>query len=227
MKGFKDSTKMATGHRFSAAGHVRGYAMGGPVISNDRITGANETPQVDMRGPPRPDGSALVHREVPSTEQEVEGGGKTPLNPGYAKGGQAQKHFHVHNHYYTGGKVIKSGGKSPIKSSASTRKFEKHAEKYAEGGKTKGLATKPPSGPTGYRAGGAVYGTGGTINKMAVGGVAPPMRMQGGSLGQLAARARAPAARIAPPARAMPVGPRGALTQARGGSTKAGRGKMC
>jgi hypothetical protein len=66
-------------------------------------------------------GHAAVHREIPSSERDAEVGGKSPLNPGYKKGGS---HFHVHKHYHTGGKVTSS--------SKSYRKSERAAEMQAE-----------------------------------------------------------------------------------------------
>jgi hypothetical protein len=59
---------------------------------------------------PGSDGHAGVHREVPSTQELAELGGKSTLTPGYKKGG-SHKHFHVHKHYHSGGKV-KSNHKS-------------------------------------------------------------------------------------------------------------------
>lgn len=82
MKGFKNTTRTMSGHGFAAGGTVGGVS--------------------DFRS--NLHGSSSVRREVPSSVEDAETGGKTPLRPGYAKGGKA-KHFHVHKHYHSGGKV--------------------------------------------------------------------------------------------------------------------------
>jgi hypothetical protein len=55
------------------------------------------------RGNPR-EGAGVERRSPRPTDELEQLGGKGTLTPGYARGGSA-KHFHVHKHYYTGGKV--------------------------------------------------------------------------------------------------------------------------
>lgn len=83
MKGFKNTTRMMSGH---------GFAGGGPVGG-----------VVDFRS--NLHGSSSVRRETPSSVEDEETGGKSPLRPGYAHGGKSAKHFHVHKHYHSGGEV--------------------------------------------------------------------------------------------------------------------------
>lgn len=145
MKGFKNSTKMVSGHNFATGGTVNRFATGGII---NRFAGGGEVGGLDAN---RPDmsGHAQVQREIPSTEELASGGGRTPLNPGYKSGGKAEKHFHVHHHYH-GGKVSKS----------KMRKMEMQGEHKATGGhiqdNTREIAPD--------------YATGGTINRMAKGG---------------------------------------------------------
>lgn len=158
MKGFKDTTKMVRGHRdvpasqFSTFGRQR-FAHGGPVLHPDPVHGLHEKGNVedfhsDMHG------HSAVEREVPSTQELAEHGGKTPLTPGYKKGGET--HFHVHKHYHTGGKTKHS--------SKSYRKHEHEAEKHATGGTINKMAT------------------GGTRDRLAKGGKSPFGHIKKGAL---------------------------------------------
>lgn len=84
MKGFKNSTKMKSGHAFPAdkgftgsTGKVKvigGYTRAAPVR---KATGG----RVD---------SSMTNRSSPVTQADVEGGGKTPLRPGFARGGRTK-----------------------------------------------------------------------------------------------------------------------------------------
>src|SRR5580692_6560662 len=250
MKGFKNSTKMQSGHNPSAAGRTVGrvmrFAEGGSVPGG--INGVADF-HSDMNG------SSSVRRQTPSSVEDADTGGTSPLRPGYAAGGsKKEKHFHVHNHYHNGKKMP---GKSKLKS------LEKKAtggtiNKVATGGtinkvKGGGKVCKADGGhihdetdivPDGYgdyatggtinrlSAGGGLYATGGTIDKFAVGGMPqggiqmggrPGMLMQG-ALGNLAAQPRAmpmqPAAQAMPQGMPMQGGPR-PLMRARGGITRA------
>jgi hypothetical protein len=219
MKGFKDSTRTISGHHAGlagrAVGQVRSFAPS-PAVRRF-AEGGHAVPDVDPRGPRADEGHALVHRDIPTTTELDEAGGRSPLKSGYAKGGKskAAKHFHVHKHYHEGGK-IRSVSKSYKGKSA-----EREAERQVEGAtkmmpKSKGgqvfkgdrhihdATSIPPESPdyaTGgtidrMNAGGSAYGghaTGGTADPLAVGGM--PQRgvmvgapPQGSALGSLAAR---------------------------------------
>lgn len=152
MKGFRNSTRMQSGHDFSklgqTVGRVQRFATGGPVHhAHDKIDTQTGNPQVD---PMRSDmhGHSTVQREIPTSQFDAEHGGKSPLRPGYAKGGA--KHFHVHKHYHSGGKV-----KTVSKSYGA--ETERAAEREVEG-----------AGP--MMSKGGKYATGGTRDKLAKGG---------------------------------------------------------
>ena len=146
MKGFKNTTRMVSGHGFATGGTINRVATGGTInamkhgghhhfAEGGHIGGLDEH-ESDMHG------HALVHRSESSTEQLHEGGGKTSLNPGYAKGGKPEKHFHVHHHYH-GGKVSK----------AKMRQMEMQGEHKATGGHIHD-ETSIPSGYPDYAKGG-------------------------------------------------------------------------
>jgi hypothetical protein len=85
MKGFKDTTKTVSGHHDVPAHQFNTFG------------------RAPFRGNPAE--SAGVRRSPPRPTDELEElGGRSTLTPGYARGGSA-KHFHVHKHYYSGGKV--------------------------------------------------------------------------------------------------------------------------
>lgn len=120
MKGFKDSTRMKSGHAFthpsgwfpnSSSPKLPGFATGGTVGGLDT-----------HEDPSKARGNATVQRDIPTTDEMKEAGGHNPLRSGFSQGGVVHKHFHVHHH---------SGGKTKSKS------YEKTAEAYAEGGKAK------------------------------------------------------------------------------------------
>lgn len=123
MDGFKNTTRMRSftsaadinGTAGRTVGRVPSFAQGGRVGGVDKNNAS-----------PDNKGHALVQRSQPTTEAEREGGGRSPLNSGYAKGGQA-KHFHVHKHYHEGGKIRTE--------TKSYRSAEKAAERQAEGAK--------------------------------------------------------------------------------------------
>lgn len=116
--GFRDTTRTMAGHHPWSGG-----AIGG--VENFH---------------PDPMGHALIQRQTPTTQVDVEAGGRNPLRPGYKtggtidklkEGGKVEKHFHVHHHYH-GGKVSK----------AKMRKMEMQSEKT---GKGDGRGFKTPS----------------------------------------------------------------------------------
>lgn len=184
MKGFKNTTRTISGHSFPSSAGFRSSAI--PMrktrfADGGTVGGLDESPEHE-RGE-NPNGNAQVLRQIPTTEQERIGGGKTPLNPSYAAGGlKKEKHFHVHNHYHNGKKLP---GKSKLKkmqmmaeggSTGGTR------DKFAKGGK-KSPQKKAVGGhihdDTSIPAGSPDYATGGTINCMNAGG-SPYGGMAGG-----------------------------------------------
>ena len=121
MRDFRDTTRTIMGHQ-----PWNGSAVGGV---------ANFHPDTL--------GHALIQRQVPTTQVDVAGGGRSPLRPGYKtggtidplkKGGTVEKHFHVHHHYH-GGKVSK----------AKMRKMEMQAE-HEPKGEGRGFKTPQQSG---------------------------------------------------------------------------------
>lgn len=182
MDGFKNTTRMRTFTRSAdvagtagrTVGRVQRFARGGLAVPD---VDPNKS-QADDRG------HALVQRSEPTTEEQREGGGKSPLNSGYAKGGKTQ-HFHVHKHYHEGGK-IRTVSKSYTKGAKGA---EREAEKQVEGGKpmmaTGGTRNNLKKGGKTRKAdGGHIqnqtsipgnypdYATGGTLNPMNAGGSA-------------------------------------------------------
>lgn len=208
-------------------------AAGGPVPqAHDHVHGVHEKGGIkDFRTYGEDHG--LVQRSTPMTEELKEAGGTSPLRSGFKKGGLA-KHFHVHKHYHA------KGGKTHSVSH-SYAVAEKHAEKFAEGGHVHNCTEAPAQGPDYKRggkakpvkknAGGALYAvggevvgrrdgraTGGTINKLAVGGVPMQGTPATGALGRLALRPQGLPARQGPALR-RPVpmpGPQPAM-RAKGG----------
>lgn len=217
MKGFRNTTRTLSGHSFPAShgfshstgGTINRLAVGGPVAARDKVDTAGGTPQIYPLAGNREHGNSAVQRKISSTKELEDHGGKTPLPSGFARGGKA--HFHVHKHYHA------KGGKTRSVTH-SYGAMEKHAETYAEGGHVHDETQIPP-GPD-YKkggrarrknAGGALYATGGTINKLAGGG-SPAMPV--GTLGRLAMQPRVPLRRPMQ----MPGGPQPPLvTRARGG----------
>jgi hypothetical protein len=173
MKGFKDTTKMVSGHNFAKGGHVGHFAQSKPVsaapANKDTINGLTaRTPDME--------GNAAVKRRVPSTVVDEEKGGKGDLTGGYKAGGKV---VHVHQHYHNGKRL------------PSKRKMEA-ARKKAEGGLissgTAGVklgqnASSPskgtPSIRSNFKKGGRAKATGGTINPCATGGTINPVATGG------------------------------------------------
>jgi hypothetical protein len=246
MKGFRNTTKMQMGHNMGSAGRTVGlvprFAEGGQVRkvhpSDGEVGGLTESWEHEKRE--NPNGNALVQREGPQVSEELEeGGGRSPLRPGYAHGGEPkkEKHFHVHNHYHNGKKMP---------SSSKRKTMAKHAEKHATGGtidKVKGGGSIKRSGhdkkgflgekkvhkakggiipeardPDGY----GDYATGGTINAMNAGGAAYGGMATGGTINELGVGGM--------PMRPVQAGgpPQGALAamQARGRPAMPQRGGM-
>ena len=152
MGDFKDTTKTVAGHHHVPASQFHTFGNQSlPPARPVKPTAHKEYRDLTERDPSHDfSGSAAVRRQVPTTELEGEHGGRSDLLPGYAKGG---RHFHVHKHYYSGGKV-------------------KHSESkhYAVGGATRKMNMQNESefrGNPGRRGG---FATGGTINKLAHGG---------------------------------------------------------
>jgi hypothetical protein len=115
--GFKDSTKTIMGHHNLPTSQWGSHI--GQTITNPRRGNPMERAGVERRSP-RP------------TDELEELGGKGTLTPGYARGGSA-RHFHVHKHYYTGGKVRSESrrygtGKRPHPSARAEADAERRAE---------------------------------------------------------------------------------------------------
>jgi hypothetical protein len=227
MNGFKNTTKMVSGHNMSSAGQTVGrvasFARGGRVFarggtvrdkiggehepqkkihsSDGEVTGLDESWEHEAKE--KPDGNALVQREGPQVSEELEeGGGRSPLRAGFAKGGKSKSEFHVHNHYHNGKRL-------PSKNKL--KKMEMQAKKEATGGtinKVKGGGSIKRSGhdkkgflgekKTHKAEGGPVfpeardpdgygdYATGGTINELNAGGGAYGGMATGGTINPLA-----------------------------------------
>jgi hypothetical protein len=163
-------------------------------------------------------------RDNPPTRELQDSGGRSPLRAGFKKGGPA-KHFHVHKHFHA------KGGKTRTVSH-SYAAAEKHAETFAEGGHVHD-DTSPPAGgpdfkkggktrPVKKNAGGALYATGGTINKLALGGVPMSGTPAAGALGRLAMRPQGLPTRAGPALRRpMPMPGPSPLARAKGGTVPA------
>jgi hypothetical protein len=127
MKGFKNTTRMVSGHTHVPASEFHTFGKSNPghkLAQGGHVSGLHEHGGVKDFHPYGADHGAVL-RQTPSTEELAEHGGKTPLTSGYGKGGKAH-HFHVHKHYHSGGKVRTE--------SRSYRKHEKEAEHRATGG---------------------------------------------------------------------------------------------
>lgn len=262
MSGFKDSTKMLSGHH-----HWDGTSV-------HRSTEA-PGPQVFPGAGNRIQGNAGQTRANPPTQELSQLGGKSELTPGFRKGGPA-KHFHVHKHFHA------KGGKTRTVSH-SYGVAEKHAETFAEGGHVHD-ETSPPAGGPDYKrggrakggkwiqgaikhpgalhkalhvpqgqkipakklaqaahsqnptmrkranlaktlgkvrknAGGALYATGGTINKLAMGGIPMSGTPAVGALGRMALRPQGLPMRAGPALRRpMPMPGPSPLARAEGGT---------
>lgn len=230
MKDFRNTTKTLSGHSFPAS-HGFSHSTGGTINrfygggsiggTRDKVDTNAGHPQTNPPAGNRVQGNAATQRKVPSTQELADFGGKNPLTAGFARGGKtgAKKHFHVHKHYHA------KGGRTRSVSRAYSAQ-EKRAETFAEGGHVHD-DTSIPAGYPDYKAGGktkrsstvrksaggALYATGGTINKLAGGG-APAMPT--GVLGRMAMAPRVPLRRPM----TMPGGPRAPLvTRSRGGRT--------
>lgn len=138
MDGFKNTTRMRTFSSSADVGRTAGrtvsrvqsFARGGAVrrfAEGGTVGGLDES--WDHERNENPNGNALVQRTGTQSTQELEeGGGRSPLRSGYAKGGKTQ-HFHVHKHYHEGGK-IRTVSKSYTKGAKGA---ERAAEKQVEG----------------------------------------------------------------------------------------------
>ena len=173
MKGFRDTTKTISGHNFAKSGHTFQAYFPQKRPAPGRGAGPGRVEGLTDHGNPNDSGMAGhagINRQVPSTVNDEEHGGKSPLNPGYAKGGG----FHVHKHYHMGGKV-KTVSKSYGGFGGSMQGSKKVGAKTRNGGF--------PSGSTGasrpkLKKGG--WATGGTRNCMATGGTRNPVKKGGG-----------------------------------------------
>lgn len=138
MKGFTHTGRgPKAGHDFSKAGAPKGqkcFAEGGEV--------SNATP-----------GNSAVLRKESSNQLDVENGGKTPLRPGFNRGGNLGKYLHKAR----GGKIDKKLAPEQRKkvSSSATGKPSPFAKKetgvlhkaiggYAKGGKSYGGFNSKP-----------------------------------------------------------------------------------
>lgn len=162
MKGFKNSTKMVSGHRFAAGGHVGHFAQSRPIsaapANGDTVNGLTaRTP--DMAG------NAATKRSVPSTAVDEATGGKGELNGAYKGGGKV---VHVHQHYHNGKRM-------PSKRQMDAKRRKAEGGLISSG--TAGVKLGPnaissskgtPSIRAKFKKGGRA--TGGTINKVATGG---------------------------------------------------------
>jgi hypothetical protein len=182
MKDFKNTTKMVSGHRFAAGGHVERmpFAREHPIreapANKDTINGLTaRTPDMD--------GNSAIKRSVPSTGVDQDHGGKGELTGGYAKGG---KTVHVHQHYHNGKRLPskrkmeaarKKAEGGLIKSGTAGVKLGKNASSASKG--TPSVRSKFAKG--GKATGGTIdkLATGGTINRMATGGTENPMNCGG------------------------------------------------
>lgn len=82
MKGFRNSTKTVSGHTFPAD---RGFTgSSGQVCEVSPYT--RRAPVRTFAEGGRVD-SSMTSREKPVTQSDVESGGRSPLRPGFAKGG--------------------------------------------------------------------------------------------------------------------------------------------
>lgn len=143
MKGFRDTSKMMSGHNFARGGHsmqahfpVQRPAPGLPA-GGDSVNGLTKH---GLANSPGQDGHSQVQRRVQPTMELETGGGKTPLNAGYAKGGNAAKHFHVHKHIYAKGGKVKTISKSYLRQveGAAAMQAEQGGNTNANGGFTPG-----------------------------------------------------------------------------------------
>lgn len=147
MKGFRNTTKMQSGHSFkhpsqwfpqgfATGGTVNRFARGGEAKGRARDKVPRGIEGVDEHADsPHDDGNALQHREVPTTEELSAAGGHSPLKPGFSHGGKAEKHFHVHHHYH-GGKVGNGKGLKKMEMQAESDTPDE-TKNYRSGGKSK------------------------------------------------------------------------------------------
>jgi hypothetical protein len=144
MDGFKNTTKMRMFHDTSAAGRTVGrvqrFAQGGQVkkmhSGDGEINGLDES--WEHEGKEKEGGNALVQREGQQVSEELEeGGGRSPLRPGYAEGGEPkkEKHFHVHNHYHNGKKMPSKGKLKKMAMQEEKKATGGTIDKVAKGGK--------------------------------------------------------------------------------------------
>jgi hypothetical protein len=111
MAGFKNSTRTISGHH-----NWDGKTVGGVENFHSNMQG-----------------SALVRRQTPTTQLDRDAGNTSSLEPGFAKGGKAEKHFHVHHHYH-GGKVTRSKA-ARMEMQGETESPASESKPFAKGGK--------------------------------------------------------------------------------------------
>jgi len=90
MKDFKQGKKIQTGHGFPSGFGFSGST--GQVTNVSPYTRSN--PLKLAKGGfvnTNPDGNAATQRDQPPNQLDVETGGKTPLRPGFSKGGRMKK----------------------------------------------------------------------------------------------------------------------------------------
>src|SRR4051812_43281727 len=96
MKGFKNTTKMVSGHNFAQGGQVGHFAQSrsfSPKSANgDDVNGLTQR-QPDMEG------NSAIKRSLPSTVVDADHGGKSEVTSAYKGGGKV---VHVHQHYHNG-----------------------------------------------------------------------------------------------------------------------------
>lgn len=86
MKGFKDTTRMQSGHHFPSSGtqEIRTYVRKTPKRSKPEFAeGGHIKVEKNVKA-----GNALTQRADPVTALDKARGGTSPLAPGFAKGGK-------------------------------------------------------------------------------------------------------------------------------------------
>lgn len=128
MKGFKNTTRTIAGHHsppFATGGTINRLARGGPIDSIHGMGPKDLGGVKDFHS--NEQGHGLLRRQTPMTEELKDAGGTSPLRAGFAGGGKASRHFHVHHHHHAKGGKITTSTKSYVA-------HEKKAEAFAEGG---------------------------------------------------------------------------------------------
>lgn len=150
MKGFKDSTKMISGHRFAAGGHVGHFAQSRPAptapANKDTVNGLTaRTPDME--------GNSAVKRSVPSTVVDEEHGGKGELTGGYKGGGKV---VHVHQHYHNGKRLPSKRQMDAKRRKAENSLISSGTAGVKLGRNGMGLGSKATPSRSGFKQGGKI-----------------------------------------------------------------------